>query len=424
LGHEPRPGGEAREEADVTQIDTRRLNLLDGTFYAGDPWPVYRWLRDEHPAYRDDVNGLWGVSRYHDVVEIEKHPSRYSSARGSRPRVDPQASMIDSDDPVHQSRRRLVARRFTPKAVKQVEDDVRRVATTLIDRVAPRGECEVVRDLAAPLPAAVIAQKLGFPPELWGKCAEWSEFTMHDGGQYPTDGSAPEATARTIDAVLEFAVETMRLAATRRAEPRDDLISVWANQELDWPDGSRRRMTDDELVSEALLVLDGGAETTRSVIGTVCVELIRHPDQRELLLDDPSILATSGVEEFIRWVSPLLNMARTATEDHELHGAEIRAGDEILLMYASANRDERVFTDPDRFDVTRSHNLHVAFGFGTHFCLGASLARLELRVMFEELLRRLPDMRLAPGAEPRIVPAAFSRAYDAVRVEFTPSRAG
>jgi cholest-4-en-3-one 26-monooxygenase len=407
----------------VTQTDERLVNLLDGRFYAGDPWPAYRWLRDEYPVYRDDANSLWGISRYHDVVEIEKHPTRYSSARGSRPLVDPQDSMIDSDDPAHQSRRRMVARRFTPRAVKQAEDDVRRVVTTLIDRVAPRGGCDVVRELAAPFPAAVIGQKLGFPSELWDKCREWSEFTMHDGGQYPVDGSVVETTGRTVDAVLEFAVETMALVAARRDEPRDDLISVWANEELDWPDGTRRRMTDDELVSEALLVLDGGAETTRSVIGTTCVDLIRHPEQRTLLIDDPSILATSGVEEFIRWVSPLLNMARTASEDHELHGVEINAGDELLLMYASANRDERVFDDPERFDVTRAHNLHVAFGFGTHFCLGASLARLEIRVMFEELLRRLPDMRLAAGPEPRIVPAAFSRAYDSVNVEFTPSDA-
>lgn len=405
----------------MTQLDVRQLNLLDGAFYAGDPWPVYRWLRDEQPVYRDERNGLWGISRYHDVVEIEKHPTRYSSAAGSRPRLDPQDSMIDSDDPVHQSRRRLVARRFTPKAVKQAEDDVRRVATMLIDKVAPRGECEVVCDLAAPLPAAVIGQKLGFPPELWDKCREWSEVTMYEGGQYPGDGSGPGTTGRTIDAVLEFAVETMAIAAARRAEPRDDLISVWANQEIDWPDGSHRAMTDGELVSEALLVLDGGAETTRSVIGTMCVELIRHPDQRAVLIDDPSILGTTGVEEFIRWVSPLLNMARTATEDHELHGVDIKAGDELLLMYASANRDDRVFDDPERFDVKRAHNLHVAFGFGTHFCLGASLARLEIKVMFEELLRRLPDMRLASGADPQIVPAAFSRAYDAVPVEFTPS---
>jgi cytochrome P450 family 142 subfamily A polypeptide 1 len=405
----------------VTQTELRRVNLLDGAFYAGDPWSVYRWLRDEHPVYRDEANGIWGISRYDDIVEIEKHPARYSSARGSRPKVDPQQSMIDSDDPVHQARRRLVARRFTPRAVKQNESDVRAVATHLVDRVAPRGECDVVRDLAAPFPASVIGRKLGFPPELWDKCREWSEFTMHDGGQYPVDGSPPETTGRTIEAVLEFAVETMALVQARRHEPRDDLISVWAHEELDWPDGTRRRMTDDELVSEALLVLDGGAETTRSVIGTTCVALSEHPDQHAKLRDDPSILATTGVEEIIRWVSPLLNMARTATEDHELHGAEIKAGDELLLMYASANRDERVFTEPDRFDVTRDHNLHVAFGFGTHFCLGASLARLEIRVMFEELLRRLPDMHLAPGAQPRIVPAAFSRAYDAVPVVFTPS---
>jgi cytochrome P450 family 142 subfamily A polypeptide 1 len=397
------------------------VNLLDGAFYAGDPYPVYARLRDESPVYWDAINGLWGISRYADVVEIEKHPTRYSSAQGSRPRIVGDASMINNDDPLHQRKRRLVARRFTPRSGKEHEDHVRAIVTELIDAVAPSGECEVVQSLAAPLPARVIGEMLGFDAGLWPKCLEWSEVTMFEGGQYTTDGSERQTSDRTVAAILEFAAATMDVIERRRAEPQGDLISAWVHADVEFPDGTVRALTDDEIVSEALLVLDGGAETTRTVIGTIALELARRPDQRAALLADPAILGATAVEEFIRWVSPILNMRRTATETHELHGQTIAAGDELLLMYSSANRDERIFTDPETFDVTREHNHHVAFGFGTHFCLGASLARLEIRVMFEELLRRIPDWRLAPGAEPRVLPSAFARGYDAVPIEFTPA---
>jgi cytochrome P450 family 142 subfamily A polypeptide 1 len=156
------------------------------------------------------------------------------------------------------------------------------------------------------------------------------------------------------------------------------------------------------------------------VIGAVIRELGLRPDQRSILIEDPSILGQTAVEEFIRWVTPILNMRRTATKDLEFRGKNIKKGDQLLLMYASANRDESVFEDPDNFDVNRSHNHHVAFGFGTHFCLGSSLARIEIRVMFEELLRRIPDWRLTPGAESKILGATFTRAYDRVEIEFTP----
>jgi len=397
------------------------VNLLDGALYAGDPYPVYARLRDEAPVYRDRVNGIWGISRYADVVDIEKNPARYSSAQGSRPHIVGDVSMINNDDPLHQNKRRLVARRFTPRAVKEHEHHVRGIVTELIDAVAPRGECEVVTSLAAPLPARVIGEMLGFERDLWPKCLEWSEITMFEGGQYTTDGSPRQTSQRTMDAVLEFATAALEVVARRRAEPADDLISAWVHSCVEFPDGTVRPLNDDEIVHEALLVLDGGAETTRTVIGSIVLELARRPDQRAKLLADPSILAATGVEEFIRWVTPILNMRRTATETHELHGQTIEAGDEVLLMYSSANRDERVFTDPETFDVTREHNHHVAFGFGTHFCLGASLARMEIRVMFEELLRRIPDWRLAPGAEPKILPSAFARGYDAVPIEFTPA---
>ncbi len=395
------------------------VNLLDGRLYAGDPYPTYRRLRDEAPVYRDPVNGVWGISRYQDVVEVEKDPGRYTSAQGSRPRIVGDVSSINNDDPLHQNKRRLVARRFTPRSVKQHEDHVRRVVTDLIDAVTPAGACDVVADLAAPLPARIICELLGFPSELAPKCQEWSQVTMLSGGTYPPDGREPEPSDATMTAVLEFAVVALETLAARRREPRDDLLSVWAHTAVEFPDGTNRPLDDDEIVHEALLLLDGGAETTRTVIGTMCLELIRHPDQRAKLVASPDLLGQSGVEEFIRWVTPILNMRRTATEDHTLGGETIRAGDELLLMYGSANRDERAFSEPDALDVTRAHNHHVAFGFGTHFCLGASLARLEIKVMFEELLRRTPEMRLAPDAEPRKVPSAFACAYDAIPVEFT-----
>ena len=396
------------------------VNLLDGALYAGDPGPVYRRLRDEAPVYRDPVHGIWGISRYHDVVEVEKDPARYTSSLGSRPRILGDVSSINNDDPLHQNKRRLVARRFTPRSVNQHEDQVRAVAADLIDRVAPAGACEVVHDLAAPLPARIIGEMLGFPPELAPRCQHWSEVTMLSGGTYPADGGAPQAGEATMTAVLEFAAVTLETLEARRREPRDDLLSVWAHAEVEFPDGTTRPLTDYEIVHEALLLLDGGAETTRTVIGTMCLELIRHPEQRARLAAEPGILAETGVDEFIRWVTPILNMRRTATVDHELGGEHIRAGDELLLMYGSANRDERAFEHPDVLDVTRPHNNHVAFGFGTHFCLGASLARLEIRVMFEELLARLPPFRLAPGAEPTKVPSAFACAYAQIPVEFGP----
>jgi cholest-4-en-3-one 26-monooxygenase len=393
------------------------VNILDGRFYAGDPYPTYKRLRDESPAYWDPVSKVWGISRYDDIVAVEKDTDRYTSSQGSRPRIVGDVSSINNDDPLHQNKRRLVARRFTPRSVKQHEDHVRDVVTELIDAWLADGGGDVIPALAAPLPARMICELLGFPPSLADKCREWSEVTMLSGGQYNTDGSDHQASEATMNAVLEFAGETLALLAVRRADPKDDLISVWAHNDVEFPDGTTRPMNDDEIVHEALLLLDGGAETTRTVIGTMCLELTRHPDEHAKLVADPGILGRTGVEEFIRWVTPILNMRRTATEDHHLQGQTVHANDELVLMYASANRDERVFENPDTLDVTREHNHHVSFGFGTHFCLGASLARLEIRVMFEELVQRVPKMRLVDGAAPKKVPSAFACAYDAIPIE-------
>jgi cholest-4-en-3-one 26-monooxygenase len=396
--------------ADVPQID-----LLNGHLYAADPTATYRWLRQNAPIYRDDINGLWGISRYRDIVTIEKQTARYSNKGAYRPLPmdgsydDP--SMIGHDDPRHHEQRSKVARRFTPKAAGTHEDTVRRIVGELIDDVAPLGTCDVVESLAAPLPAMMIAELLGFGFDRWRDVKRWSEETI------PLGGGVRYIDETGMNAAMEFAVACFELIAARRAEPRHDMVSLWCSTEIDG-----RPMTDDEIVGECLLLVDGGAETTRTVIASTVWDLIEQPDQRQLLLDDPSIIGGSAVEEFIRWVTPILNMARVVTEDHELVGNEIRTGDRILLMYSSANRDEEIFDEPDRYDVRRRHNHHVAFGFGTHFCLGASLARLEIRVMFEELLRRLPDMRLVDGQAPTRIPGAFVRGIDSVPVEFTPER--
>lgn len=384
------------------------VDLLDPDLYAGEPWSVYQWLRDNAPAYRDP-NGIWGISRWHDVMQVEKNTARYSSANGSRPLIEMSVSMINKDDPFHVRQRKLVASRFTPKAVRQHADHVRDLVTQLTDHIAPQGHAEVVEDLAAPLPAMVICELLGFDMEMWPKCKWWSEATMANAGYKHGDPRAPGSEG----AMADFGMETMKLIHARRAEPRDDLISVWVGSTIDG-----EPLTDEEILNEAILLLDGGAETTRSTIGQTVLALIQHPQQRQLLLERPELLASTAVEEFIRWASPILNMRRTVTEDHELHGETLRKGEQVLPMYASANRDERVFTEPSSFDLTRTHNNHVAFGFGTHFCLGANLARLELRILFEELLRQIPDFRLAPGPEPVFVPGHFTRTLRELHIEF------
>jgi cytochrome P450 family 142 subfamily A polypeptide 1 len=386
------------------------VNVLDPQFYV-DPWDGYRWLRDEAPVYWDETQKLWAISRYDDIVAVERDSARYSSSPGSRPHVDLRndESMINLDEPAHQQQRNLVARSFTPNGVRSHEEHVRQTVTEILDEVVPLGECEAIDAIASRLPAMIVGDLLGYPRAMWEQVRWWSEQVMLLAGQTSPDGP-PHVTHPDIPGVIKDWMEaTVPLIEARRAEPKDDLISTWVHTE-GW--------TVKHVLDEVILVLDGGAETTRTVIGTMIRDLALHPEQRQRLLDDPKLLSTTAVEEFIRWVSPVLNMSRHATEDHELHGAHIERGDQLLLLYPSGNRDPRVFEDPDVLDVTRRHNRHVAFGFGTHFCLGAHLARLEIRVMFEELLRRIPEWELVDPAEPQIMPATFARAYDRIRIRW------
>lgn len=385
------------------------IRLLDGRFYADDPHPHYRWMREHAPVYWDDDAGIWGVARHADVQHASKHPERFASDQGSRPDAPSIPSMINLDDPLHRRRRELVNRGFTPRRVKEHEPFVRRVCRDLIARVKERETFDFVEEIAAPLPLRMIGELLGVREEDEADLLRWSDDLIA-----ATRRDAPEdVAARAQQAFAEYTAYHHQVVADRRASPRDDLVSILVHAEIDG-----ERLDDEALLHETLLILIGGDETTRHVISGGMEALIRHPDQQRLLRDDPTRIPTA-VEEMLRWVSPIANMNRTATGDQELGGQKIREGDRLLLLYPSANRDAEVFDDPDRFDVERAPNPHLAFGgFGTHFCLGASLARLELRVMFEELLRELPPLSLADdGPLPR-TPSNFIPGIRAMPVAF------
>ncbi len=389
--------------------DNPAIDLLDGDFYVGDPLRHYAWMREHAPVYHDERGGVWGIALHEDVMAVSKRPELFCSGRSSRPDAPAIPSMINMDDPAHKRRRNLVNRGFTPRRVQDHEDKIRRICDGLIDAVAPRGRCEFVREIAAPLPMIVIGDMLGVEPEDRDDLLRWSDDLIS--GTHANAG--PEVAARAMQAATEYTAYALDVIRDRRARPRDDLMSVLVHAAIDG-----ERLDDEALIHESLLILVGGDETTRHVITEGMEALIRHPDQRQRLVDDPSGIPTA-VEEMLRWVTPIKNMNRTATRDSELRGQRIREGDKLLLLYHSANRDERVFDEPDRFLVARDPNPHVAFGgYGTHFCLGASLARLELRIMFERLLARIPEMTLATEEALPLRPSNFIVGIEAMPVEF------
>ena len=386
------------------------IRLLDGDFYAADPYTHFTWMREHAPVYRDPTCDVWGVARYADVLHVSRHPELFCSGQSSRPDAPAIPSMINMDDPAHLRRRSLVNRGFTPRRVADHEPKIREICTQLVDRVAARGACDFVREVAAPLPMIVIGDLLGVAPEDRDDLLRWSDDLIA-----ATNATASPAVAmRAAAAFEEYAAYHRAVVADRRAHPRDDLMSVLVHAEIDG-----QRLDDEALLHESLLILVGGDETTRHVITGGMEQLIRHPDQRRKLAASPEGIPTA-IEEMLRWVTPIQNMNRTATADVELGGETIHAGDKVLLLYPSANRDPRQFAEPDTFDVERRPNEHVAFGFGAHFCLGASLARLELRVLFEELLRRLPDVELATDEPLPRRPSNFIVGIEHMPIVFTP----
>jgi cytochrome P450 family 142 subfamily A polypeptide 1 len=386
------------------------IRLLDGHFYADDPHRHFAWMRAHAPLFWDAHGEVWGVSTYEELLRVSKDPETFCSRMSSRPDSAPIPSMINMDDPDHRRRRGLVNKGLTPRRVEAHEPKVRAICNELVDRVAERGTCDFVRDIAAPLPMIVIGDLLGVEPEDRDMLLHWSDDMLA-----ATSVSAPpEVLDRAMRTFAEYADYNRRVVADRRARPRDDMMSTLVHAEIDG-----QKLGDDDILQEGLLILVGGDETTRHVITGGMEALIRNPDERRKLARDPRLVPLA-VEEMLRWVSPIKNMNRTAVRDVEVAGQTIRAGDKVLLLYPSANRDERAFVRADEFHVDREPNDHVAFGHGVHFCLGASLARLELRVMFETLLARLPDLTLASDAPLPLRPSNFIVGVETMPVSFTP----
>ena len=386
------------------------IDLLDGTFYCREPHDVWSWMRSAAPVYHDERNDVWAVTRYHDVLAIEKDPATFSSQRSPRPHGDPLPMMISMDDPLHHQRRSLVNRGFTPRRVRDREPEIRRICDEILDRVCERGECDFVWDVAAPLPLLLIGDMLGFERDAYDDLLRWSDDMIRG-----TTTNNEEVRLKSMQAGMEYRAYQLGVIADRRSKPLGtDLISVLCHAEIDG-----RKLDDESLVQETLLILIGGDETTRHVITGGMLALIAHPDQRAVLAE-PGRLET-GVEELLRWVSPIKNMSRTVTTDVTIAGQDLHPGDQLMLMYPSANRDDAVFASPFRFDVTREPNPHLAFGFGPHFCLGASLARLELRVMFEQVLARMPDLELAGDGPLPYRASNFIVGPESMPVRFTPT---
>ena len=391
----------------------REIDLLDGRLYSGDlgdPREIYAWMRENEPVYHDRRNDVYGAATYDAVREASVDRERWSSAGGIRPDGGPLPMMIDMDDPEHVKRRKLVSRGFTPRRVRDKESYMRELCDELIDEVCERGECDFVRDLAAPLPMAVIGDMLGVAPSERATLLAWSDDMVKAQGGNVSE----ELLLKAAEAAAGYHEHAAAVIAARRREATDDLMSVLVHSEVDGD-----RLDDEEIVYESLLILVGGDETTRHVLTGGMHQLLLHPEQRDKLAGDPSAIPTA-VEEMLRWVTPIKNMCRTAKVDMTFHGAEVPAGKKVMLLYEAANFDPAHFDDPDRFDVTRHPNDHLAFGVGSHFCLGNSLARLELVTMFERVLARLPDLELATDDPLPRRPANFISGIESMPVKFTP----
>ena len=402
----------------VTPAERPDIDLTDGWFYAdGHARQAYRWMRSHEPVFRDSC-GLAALSTHRAVVDAERDPQLFTNSGGIRPTSGPLPHMIDMDDPEHLVRRKLVNAGFTRKRVHEREPAVTALCDALIDSVCEQGTCDFVRALAAPLPMAVIGDMLGIAAADHELLLKWSDDLVITQSSTATE----EDQQAFAQALSDYQVFMQSIIATRREQPGDDLISVLIHAEVDG-----RRMTDEQIISETLLILIGGDETTRHTLSGGMAQLLRTPDQWASLRAQPRLIG-SAVEEMLRWTSPVKNMCRTLSADADFHGTTLRAGEKVMLLFESANFDEHVFGDPDDFRIDRSPNNHLAFGFGTHFCgfgthfcLGNQLARLELTVMVERIMARLPDLRLVDDHELPLRPANFVSGPESMPVAFTPS---
>ena len=398
-----------------------RIDLLDPKSFAnGQPHDAFRWLREHDPVHfhaEPDGPGFFAVTRYDDVREIGRDPERFSSVptilipdpvAGMNFEIDGHQMMLMMDPPKHTQYRRLISSEFTPRGAREIAPRVRDLARLIVDRVIERGECDLVEDIAGELPSYVIADLLGIPLEDGRKLYRLTE-TIH---------SAPETLPPGAGAVavMEMFQYGAGVIAEKRARPADDLATKILNAEVDG-----RRFDDIDFNLFFMLLIDAGGDTTRNLVAGGMLALFEHPEERRRLAANLDALLPSAVEEMLRWVSPVIYMRRMATRATEIRGTRIRAGQKVVMYYGAANRDASVFPDPERFDIAREPNLHLAFGGGQHFCLGAHIARVEIEAMLREILTRLPDIE--PAGPAVWLPSTFISGPKSLPVRFKAARA-
>jgi cytochrome P450 family 142 subfamily A polypeptide 1 len=391
------------------------------------------WLRENDPVHWSDKDQLWIITKFEDVAAISKNQEVFTSGQGVRPH-ETKIGLIDEEEPRHGQLRGLINRGFTPRMVKKLETVFRQITTDAIDAIADKGECDFVEAISVPLPLRLIAAMIGIQPEDYDRFHHWSDAMIAADGNMDD----PEIMAKAGAAYVEYATYITEVIEDRRRNPQDDLVSILTGAKdegllkqyeehqrspaVEAAIGERTEehmeLANDELIKLLVILMVAGNETTRNGISGGMQLLIENPDQRQKLMDDPSLL-NSAVEEMVRLVSPVHSFSRTVLSDTEVRGQKIEKGQRVLLVYPSANRDGEVFDDPDDFQIDRNPH-HLGFGLGNHFCMGANLARMEMRVAFEEVLRRLPDIEYADDEGAVLTPSALVRTCARMKVRFTP----
>lgn len=409
----------------VPSLDASTFDFLAASGWDSRMHERMRWLRRNDPVHWSEKNQLWIISTYEDVAYVSKHNRIFCSSHGVRPGNPAKIGLIDEDEPRHTQLRSLINKGFTPRMVRNLEASLLETITETIDQVGRQGECDFVDDIAVPIPLLVIADMIGIRKGDRKRFHGWSDSMIAADGNFDN----PEILEKAHAAFLEYSAYVNEIIEDRRKSPRDDFVSILTGAKdggilqdfgRDLGDGiseEHHALANNELIMLLVILLVAGNETTRNAISGGMQLLIENPVERHKLVDDPSLIP-SAVEEMLRLVSPVQSFSRTVTEDTELRGRSIKKGQQVLMLYPSANRDEAVYDDAETFKAERNPQ-HLAFGVGNHFCLGANLARMEMRVAFREILRRLPDMEYSEGG-PVLKPSALVRSCVHMRVRYSP----
>jgi cytochrome P450 len=359
------------------------------------PYEAWRRLRDEAPVYHNERYGFWALSRFADVLAASLDTETFSSARGitldSIGDPIPLPMMIMMDPPLHDAFRKVVSRAYTPRRIASLEDRIRQLCADYLDPFVEVGGFDFVQDFGMRLPVMVISSLLGFPEEDHDQLREWSDIGLHR--EEGKEGFTPEARAVQE---LTFAYYSTQVGQRRR-QPRDDMITALVEADLETPDGVVRKLDDLEIMGMMALISNAGNETVARMLGWAALVLADFPDSRRQMAEDPSLIP-GGVEELLRYEAPSPIQGRYVTRDVEMHGTLIPEGAKLALLTGSAGRDERRYPDPDTYDILRSIDRHLTFGYGAHFCLGAALARMEGKVALTEVLRRFPSWEVDRAA--------------------------